>query len=76
MPLVICGTSMVCLKSKVIDKNQNNNSSHPGRIEVAAGSLAVVVELPALVDVQPVQAEAELKHCPPQLCQAVSVEYC
>ena len=40
-----------------------------------AGSLAVVVELPALVDVEPVQAEAEVKHCPPQLCQPISVDF-
>ena len=43
---------------------------------MSPGSLAVVVELPELVDVEPVEAEAELKHRPPQLCQPVSVEYC
>ena len=82
--LLICGSSMVHLKLGSKDLfgwiNLNKNSSplfctynhwtHPRRVEMSTSGLAVVVELPALVDVEPVQAEAEVKHCPPQLGQA------
>ena len=40
---------------------------------MAAGSLAVVVEVAGLVDVEPVQPEPELQHCAPHLGHALSV---
>ena len=39
-------------------------------------SLAVVVELAVLVDVEPVHPDAQLEHCAPQLCHPTSVDYC
>ena len=38
---------------------------------MATSSLAVVVKFTVLVDVESVQAEAEVKHCAPHLCQAI-----
>ena len=40
---------------------------------MAAGSLAVVVEVAGLVDVEPVQPKPELQHCAPHLGHALSV---
>ena len=47
-----------------------NHSTHPRRVEMSTSGLAVVVELPALVDVEPVHANAQVKHGAPQLGQA------
>ena len=38
---------------------------------MTTGSLAVVVEFAILVDVETMQADAEVKHCAPHLCQAI-----